>query len=152
MDIDGGGWTYFFNVQENLTTYPAEGILTDPDTDHSRLYDAEIQALAENGYQVRIQTRDSNQYVQSKVSDPYAITQLRNLQPLHDDSTKDDRHFEGSATQHLTYSCNTTQGAWPDLYWSCGNGGGLHIYTYYLNSSTRFGWENNRDNISVMIR
>lgn len=92
-----------------------------------------VRALAATSSQVRIADHAAPASYFESIADGDPIVKLRQLARLQDDATMATTASAWTANgtlllSQLNYGCvTTTRGGYPNLFWACGNGGGLHI-------------------------
>ncbi len=158
IDIDAycnmtdGGWTL---IQSLNTTFA--GLEAVPVKKGSGKYLPVFftQRLAEGATQMRVQIRDTGDYVDS-VANTFPILQLREALLLSDNANKatNDTYWTLSATAatitlaNLDFTCNSTSVGFPAMFHACGNGGGLHIFS----NTTTHGFANNSQDLDVWVK
>jgi len=146
MDFDGGGWTLIMASNSLGTDAQTVGVVALSSGSHLAL--GTTLALAAQGVssQIHIRTHASAATASiTSTADSLPIQNLRNAEILNDNSGI----YSGSAAvndwtgpyataPHLWHSCGPepygTVAGYPEIWWSCNNGDGLHI-----NASTT-GW------------
>lgn len=132
MTTDEGGWTLIgsHNAVAGSATSNAESVALGS---HSYLRSSKVQSIANLSNEIRIQERNTANYVQS--SDSFPISNLRLLKMLNANAPKySTAHWEGTMINHLTYGDEQTcvasvaASTYPHIYWACGNGGSLHLF------------------------
>jgi Tfp pilus assembly protein PilE len=132
MTIDEGGWTLIesYNAVAGVAIVSAESVALGS---HSYLPGSKVQAIANLSSEIRIQERNTTNYVQS--SDSFPIGRLRLLKILNANAPKySTAHWEGTKINSLTYGDELTcvasvAGAvYPNIYWGCGNANSMHIF------------------------
>jgi hypothetical protein len=139
MDFDGGGWTLIMATNALSTDNQTVGTVALSSGSHLAL--ATTLALAANGVSSQIHIRShANAAAKSITStaDSLPIQNLRNAQILNDNSgiysssaAVNDWTGPYATAPHLWHSCGPqpygTVAGYPEIWWSCNNGDGLHI-------------------------
>jgi hypothetical protein len=139
MTTGGGGWTLFYS--SSGTSFPLSSGTVGPASNKYMPF-AALQAIANKSSQIYVETPGSAA-TKSMTSVPGAlpIVNLRNGNFLNKDSPLDETSDSPAAywtgpravnSQYLWHQCwvppyGSSVGTYPDLFWACGNGGGLHV-------------------------
>lgn len=115
-----------------------------------------MQALANGASQVHIRTQD-NVDKESITSQPdnEVIANLRlghvlnvGLDTLPADQQVARWTGPNAVAARLSFECLTTAGAWPDVYWACGNQHGFHL----IGTQSRWNYSGSNEILEVYVR
>jgi hypothetical protein len=161
MTILGGGWTV---IQTHVPGVPSqEGATALVGSNPGRWLQADlVQSLALASTQVLIKrtsgTLNAN-YAVSIASDPFVISQLRQLKMLNDHSQPNNNAVHWTTVGTVTAANMNYPGiatgngsAYPSIYWASGNGSGLHVLSDMLGGTSTHGFINDSDGLEVLVR
>jgi hypothetical protein len=158
MVNNGGGWTL---IQSHLLGVPSGEGPTVLGGSARWLQADLVQSLALASTDILIR-RTTGQGVGNwaQSADSYPISRLRQLKILTDDTqpTNNAVHWTTSGTvtpANMNYlatgNTNLNGGSYPSIYWTNGNGAGLHVLPD-LNATTLHGFINDSDGLDVWVR
>lgn len=151
-NMTDGGWTMIQSLRAGRIPVAGTAIAAGY---HLGRYmpDTAVRELAGTSTQIRIVSHDTPANYYESVADAIPIQRLRSRALLQDDATQADNaaYWTANGTLLLTalnYTCPTvSRVGYPNIFWACGNGAGLHI----LPEEGVMRFENSASNVDIDI-